>query len=104
MVLYDEPTTGLDPVRADGINELILRLKRDLGVTNLVVTHDLTSARKVADYCVMLLGGRIAAAGSFADLERCPDPRVQHFLHAQYDHDDEVRQRNGTNGSTEAPR
>lgn len=90
MVLFDEPTTGLDPVRADGINELILRLKRDLGVTNLVVTHDLTSARKIADHCVMLLGGRIAAAGSFAKLEQSSDPRVQHFLRAQYDHDDEV--------------
>ncbi len=90
MVLFDEPTTGLDPVRADGINELILRLKRDLGVTNLVVTHDLTSARKIADHCVMLLGGRIAAAGAFAELEQSSDPRVQHFLRAQYDHDDEV--------------
>src|SRR5690606_26364003 len=47
IVLYDEPTTGLDPIRAGGINELVLRLKGALGVTSVVVTHDLTSARKV---------------------------------------------------------
>lgn len=89
VVLYDEPTTGLDPVRSDGINELIIRMKDRLGVTNIVVTHDLVSARKIADRVVMLLGGRIVAEGSYEDLTRHPDPRVQHFLDGVYDPADE---------------
>jgi phospholipid/cholesterol/gamma-HCH transport system ATP-binding protein len=89
VVLYDEPTTGLDPIRSDGINELILKLRRTLGVTGIVVTHDLTSARKVADRVVMLLNGRIAADGTFAQLEASPDPRVQHFLAGQYSREDD---------------
>lgn len=84
VVLYDEPTTGLDPVRSDGINQLILKLQRTMGVTNVVVTHDLTSARTVADRVVMLLGGRIAADGTMAALARSPDRRVQHFLTGTY--------------------
>lgn len=84
-VLYDEPTTGLDPVRADGINELIIRMKERLGVTNVVVTHDLVSARKIADRVVMLLGGVIAAQGTWDEVSRHPDPRVQHFLAGVYD-------------------
>lgn len=89
VVLYDEPTTGLDPIRSDGINELILKLRRELGVTGIVVTHDLTSARKVADRVVMLLNGKIAADGTFAQLEASPDPRVQHFLAGQYSREDD---------------
>jgi phospholipid/cholesterol/gamma-HCH transport system ATP-binding protein len=85
VVLYDEPTTGLDPIRSDGINELILKLQRTLGVTSVVVTHDLVSARKIADRVVMLLGGRIAADGTFAQIERHPDPRVQQFIAGRYD-------------------
>ncbi|MDX2132539.1 MAG: ABC transporter ATP-binding protein [Planctomycetota bacterium] len=84
VVLYDEPTTGLDPVRSDGINQLILKLRRTLGVTNIVVTHDLTSARTIADRVVMLLGGKVAASGTLDDLARSPDPRVQHFLSGTY--------------------
>ncbi len=90
VVLYDEPTTGLDPIRSDGINELIIKLQRTMQVTNIVVTHDLTSARKIADRVVMLLGGRIAADGTFEQLERSPDRRVQHFLKGQYDRSDDA--------------
>ncbi|MBS0191277.1 MAG: ABC transporter ATP-binding protein [Phycisphaerales bacterium] len=89
VVLYDEPTTGLDPIRSDGINELIIKLKKSLGVTNIVVTHDLVSARKVADRCVLLLNGKIAADGTYDDLARHPDPQVSHFFMGQYDHEDE---------------
>lgn len=89
VVLYDEPTTGLDPIRADGINELVIKLKRTLGVTSLVVTHDLVSARKVADRVVMLFGGRVAAQGTFQDLERSQNPQVQHFLKGQYAREDD---------------
>ena len=90
VVLYDEPTTGLDPIRSDGINELIIKLQRTMQVTNIVVTHDLTSARKVADRVVMLLGGKVAADGTFDELERSPDRRVQHFLKGQYDRSDDA--------------
>ena len=58
VILYDEPTTGLDPIRSDVINELILRLQAKLGVTSVVVTHDMNSAFKVADRIVMLHGRR----------------------------------------------
>jgi phospholipid/cholesterol/gamma-HCH transport system ATP-binding protein len=85
VVLYDEPTTGLDPIRADGINDLIVKLRDAMGVTNIVVTHDLTSAQKVADRVVMLLGGKIAADGTYHDLAHSGDPRVQHFLQGKYD-------------------
>jgi phospholipid/cholesterol/gamma-HCH transport system ATP-binding protein len=85
VVLYDEPTTGLDPVRADGINSLIIKLRDNLGITSLVVTHDLPSARRVSDRVIMLLGGRIAADGTYADLLRSPDPRIQQFIIGSHD-------------------
>lgn len=88
VVLFDEPTTGLDPIRSDGINELILKLKREMGVTNIVVTHDLQSARKIADHVVMLYGGTIAAQGTFDDLESSRNPRVQQFLAGRYGDED----------------
>ncbi len=90
VVLYDEPTTGLDPVRSDGINELIIKLKREMGVTNVVVTHDLVSARKVADRVVMMLEGKIMATGTFDEVAASPDERVQHFLAGKYRRDDDA--------------
>jgi phospholipid/cholesterol/gamma-HCH transport system ATP-binding protein len=80
VILYDEPTTGLDPIRADVINELILRLKQRLGVTSIVVTHDLVSAYKVADYMVLLHGGRVQLAGTPNDFRASTDPIVVGFL------------------------
>jgi phospholipid/cholesterol/gamma-HCH transport system ATP-binding protein len=100
VVLYDEPTTGLDPVRSDGINDLIIRLKTELNVTNIVVTHDLVSARKVADRVVMLMGGRVAADGTFDEVSNSPDPRVQHFLRGQYDAADDDTERPKTRDKT----
>jgi phospholipid/cholesterol/gamma-HCH transport system ATP-binding protein len=88
VVLFDEPTTGLDPIRSDGIDQLIIKLRREMGVTNVVVTHDLTSARKVSDRVVMLLGGRVAADGTYDELVASGDPRVQHFLQGKYDRED----------------
>jgi ABC-type transporter Mla maintaining outer membrane lipid asymmetry ATPase subunit MlaF len=90
VILFDEPTTGLDPIRSDGINELIIKLKRDFGVTNIVVTHDLVSARKVADRVIMLLGGKLAADGTYDELTVSPDVRVQHFLTGHYERDDDT--------------
>jgi phospholipid/cholesterol/gamma-HCH transport system ATP-binding protein len=89
VILFDEPTTGLDPIRSDGINELLKKLQKKYGVTNIVVTHDLASARKVADRVVMLLGGKIVADGSYDSLATHPDVRVQHFLTGVYDKADE---------------
>lgn len=85
LILYDEPTTGLDPIRADGINQLIVQLKRDLGSSAIVVTHDLASARAVGDRFVMLFGGQIVADGVWAELQRSEHPYVQRFLAGQYD-------------------
>jgi len=80
VILYDEPTTGLDPVRAKGIDELVVRLKNRLGVTSLVVTHDLVSARRVADRIVMMNEGRAVAEGSFDELRHSGDEFVSGFF------------------------
>lgn len=88
VVLYDEPTTGLDPVRADVINELILKLKRELNVTGVVVTHDMTSAYKVADRIVMLNKGRIIADATPEWFKTCDDARVRRFVDGHADPQD----------------
>jgi len=83
VVLYDEPTTGLDPIRSDIINELVLKLQRELGVTSVVVTHDMTSAYKVADRIIMLHNGKIVADGDADHIRNHPHPIVQQFIHGQ---------------------
>ncbi len=88
VVLYDEPTTGLDPVRADVINELILKLKKELNVTGVVVTHDMTSAYKVADRIVMLHHGKIIADGDPEWFRTSKDPRVRRFVDGHADERD----------------
>jgi len=88
VILYDEPTTGLDPIRADIINELILKLQRELGETTVVVTHDMTSAYKIADRIVMLHSGRIIADGDADHIRNHPHPRVQQFINGQVSEDD----------------
>ncbi|MDH3198723.1 MAG: ABC transporter ATP-binding protein, partial [Candidatus Krumholzibacteria bacterium] len=79
-VLYDEPTTGLDPIMADVINTLILKLKRELGITSVVVTHDLASAYKVADRVAMLHEGRIIFDGTPDQVRAADDPIVRQFV------------------------
>ena len=88
VILYDEPTTGLDPIRADVINELILKLERELNVTSVVVTHDMTSAYKVADRIIMLHKGKILADGNADYIRNHPHPTVQHFINGQVEEDD----------------
>ncbi len=88
VILYDEPTTGLDPVRADVISELILKLKRELGVTTIVVTHDMTSAYKIADRIIMLHSGKIIADGDAEHIRNHPHPVVQQFINGQVSEDD----------------
>jgi phospholipid/cholesterol/gamma-HCH transport system ATP-binding protein len=91
VVLYDEPTTGLDPIMSDVINELILGTRRRHPVTSVVVTHDMHSARKVADRIVMLYPlprlrdgeGQILFDGTPAELDRCRDRRVTQFIQGE---------------------
>ena len=88
VILYDEPTTGLDPIRADIINELILKLQRGLGLTSVAVTHDMTSAYKIADRIIMLHKGRIIADGDAEHIRNHPHPIVQQFINGQVSEDD----------------
>jgi len=88
VILYDEPTTGLDPIRSDVINELVLKLQRELAVTAVVVTHDMTSAYKVADRIIMLHNGKIIADGDADHIRNHPHPIVQQFINGQVDEDD----------------
>ena len=88
VILYDEPTTGLDPIRADIINELILKLQRELGETTVVVTHDMTSVYKIADRIIMLHNGKIIADGDADHIRNHPHPIVQQFISGQVSEDD----------------
>lgn len=88
VILYDEPTTGLDPIRADIINELILKLQKELDVTSVVVTHDMKSAYKIGDRIVMLHEGRIIADGDAEHIRNHPHPAVQQFIHGRVSEED----------------
>jgi phospholipid/cholesterol/gamma-HCH transport system ATP-binding protein len=76
-IIYDEPTTGLDPATAHGINELIVNLKRTLSLTSIVITHDLECMEQVGDRILMLLGGVIAFDGTFTEFMACPRPEIR---------------------------
>ena len=80
VVLFDEPTTGLDPINARRIDRLILERSRSLGVTSVVVSHDLPSIMTVADRVAFLYQGRVHALGTPADLAASTDPIVQQFI------------------------
>jgi phospholipid/cholesterol/gamma-HCH transport system ATP-binding protein len=79
-ILYDEPTTGLDPIMADVINQLIRGLQKRLGVTSIVVTHDLISAYHVADRMAMLYGGKVVFTGTPEQVRATTDPMVKQFI------------------------
>lgn len=83
IILYDEPSTGLDPIRADSINDLIIQTKQDLCATSVVITHDMVSSYKVADRIAMLYEGRIIMAGTPAEIQASENPVVQQFIHGQ---------------------
>jgi len=83
IILYDEPSTGIDPIRADAINELIVLLRKEMNVTSVVITHDMVSARKVADRIAMLYEGRIIAAGTSDEIMNSANPIVQQFIHGR---------------------
>ena len=80
IILYDEPSTGIDPIRADAINDLIIRMKHELNVSTVIITHDMTSAYKVADKIAMLYAGRIIEEGVPADIKNSQNPVVQQFI------------------------
>lgn len=80
VILYDEPTTGLDPIRSDVINELIVKLQRELHVTSVVVTHDMNSAFKVADRLVMLFEGKLIFDGTSDEIRRTDNDAVKRFV------------------------
>jgi phospholipid/cholesterol/gamma-HCH transport system ATP-binding protein len=80
LLLYDEPTSGLDPITSDVINRLIRRLQQSLGMTSLVVTHDLASAYFVGDRIALLWEGRVRALGTPAEIQASSDPVVRQFV------------------------
>ncbi len=80
IILYDEPTTGVDPITADIINELILSLQAKLKVTSIVVTHDMRSAYKIGNRIAMLYKGKIIAEGSSKEIQNSQDPFVHQFI------------------------
>ena len=79
-ILYDEPTTGLDPVTSAVIDELMVRTRQELGVTSVVVTHDMRSAYTVGDRIAMLYQGRIRQAGTVEEIQHTDDPVVRNFI------------------------
>lgn len=83
ILLYDEPTTGLDPIMADAINDLIVQLREELGITSISITHDMVSAYKIADRIAMLYKGKIIAQGSPDEIRGMDNPFVQQFIHGQ---------------------
>ena len=83
VILYDEPTTGLDPIRADVINELIIKLQRELKVTSIVVTHDMNSAFKIADRIVMLHEGHIVFDGTPDEIRKSEQDVVKRFVQGE---------------------
>lgn len=80
IIMYDEPTTGLDPITADAINDLILRMRERLRVTSIVVTHDMNSAYKVGSRIAMLYNGKIVGVGTPDEIRKSEDPLIQQFI------------------------
>ena len=80
IIFFDEPTTGLDPIMADVINDLIIESAKGLGATTLTITHDMASARKIADRIAMLYQGKIIWQGTVKDMEKTDNPYVLQFV------------------------
>jgi phospholipid/cholesterol/gamma-HCH transport system ATP-binding protein len=87
-ILYDEPTTGLDPVTSAVIDELMVRARQELGVTGVVVTHDMRSAYTVGDRIAMLYQGRIRQVGTIDEIRHTDDPVVRNFIEGRPTEDD----------------
>jgi phospholipid/cholesterol/gamma-HCH transport system ATP-binding protein len=85
IVFFDEPTTGLDPIMADVINDLIVKCVREVGTTAVSITHDMVSARKIADRIAMLHQGRIVWHGPTSEIDHSANPYVDQFIHGRAD-------------------
>lgn len=85
IIFFDEPTTGLDPIMADVINELIVQCVKDLGATAVTITHDMASARKIADRVAMIHQGRIIWTGHARDIDNSGNAYVDQFVHGRAD-------------------
>jgi phospholipid/cholesterol/gamma-HCH transport system ATP-binding protein len=85
IIFFDEPTTGLDPIMADIINDLIISTVKDVGATALSITHDMVSARKISDKIAMLYGGKIIWAGPTGEIDHTGNPYVDQFIHGRAD-------------------
>jgi phospholipid/cholesterol/gamma-HCH transport system ATP-binding protein len=85
IIIFDEPTTGLDPIMADVINDLIVKCVRDLGATAISITHDMVSAHKIADRIAMIYKGRIIWSGRKEEIDRSGNPYVDQFIHGRAD-------------------
>jgi phospholipid/cholesterol/gamma-HCH transport system ATP-binding protein len=85
IMLYDEPTTGADPITAGAVDRLILKMRDSLGVTSVVVTHDMKSAWRIADRVAMLLDGRMAFIGTVEELGASDDPFIRQFIEGRAD-------------------
>ena len=83
IIFFDEPTTGLDPIMAGVINDLIREIVTEMGATAIAITHDMTSVRAIADQVAMLHGGVIRWTGPVSELDATPDPYVQQFIHGR---------------------
>ena len=83
IILYDEPSTGIDPIRADAINDLINMMKEEMGVTSVAITHDMKSSYKVADRIAMLHEGRIIEIGTPDEIRKTQNPVIQQFIHGR---------------------
>ena len=83
IIFFDEPTTGLDPIMADVINDLIKECVRGLGATALSITHDMASVRKIADHVAMIYDGRIVWTGTAREIDQSGNPYVDQFVHGR---------------------
>jgi phospholipid/cholesterol/gamma-HCH transport system ATP-binding protein len=83
IIFFDEPTTGLDPIMADIINDLIVSTVKDLGVTTLSITHDMVSARKISDHIAMLYKGKIVWIGPTSEIDSSANAYVDQFIHGR---------------------
>lgn len=85
IIFFDEPTTGLDPIMADVINDLIVKCVKELGATAMTITHDMASARKIADHVAMIHKGKIVWTGAISELDNSDNAYVDQFIHGRAD-------------------
>ncbi len=83
IIFFDEPTTGLDPIMSDVINELIIKSSKSVGATTITITHDIASARKIADKIALLYQGKIIWQGTVSEMDSTDDPYVNQFIHGR---------------------